>query len=156
MIKSISVTFRVLVCLMLNFTQGIAGELAGYRVGESVQLKINDSFWQDCVVSENPPEGIMRVNCTEFREPSPGTYSRAGGTYIVYGASELRRPGAAATSSVQNVRPDVVASSPTDPSPGQVSASSRLAEASDLRIGEYACYGSGGTILWGVWSKGLA
>ena len=71
---------------------------SAYKLGDPVELKITDGIWQSCAVSENPPGGTMRVMCEEYVEPAPGTYTRAGGRYIVYGQSDLRhRPAIAAT-----------------------------------------------------------
>ena len=60
-----------------------------YKVGDRVELKINAAMWQKGVVSENPPEGLLRVRCEEYKDPS-GTYTRAGGVYIVYSKSDIR------------------------------------------------------------------
>jgi hypothetical protein len=54
-----------------------------YKVGDQVELHITGNFWQKCVVTENTPESVMKGRCEEFVEPPPGTYSRAGGVYIL-------------------------------------------------------------------------
>lgn len=54
-----------------------------YRVGDAVELQITGDLWQRCVVSENAAGSVMRGRCEEFVEPAPGTYRRAGGTYIL-------------------------------------------------------------------------
>lgn len=66
---------------------------SAYKVGDAIEMKITDGMWQKGVVTENPPEGMMRVLLEEFVQ---GTYRRAGGVYIVYGASDIRRAGAGA------------------------------------------------------------
>jgi hypothetical protein len=58
-------------------------------VGDKVELKINEGMWQKGVVSENPPEGMLRVKCEEYVDPS-GSYTRAGGVYMVHGKGDIR------------------------------------------------------------------
>lgn len=55
-----------------------------YKVGDQVELHINGSLWQRCVVTENNADSVMRGRCEEFVEAPPGTYTRAGGVYILY------------------------------------------------------------------------
>ena len=140
---------------------------SAYQLGDAVELKITDSIWQKCTVSENPPGGIMRVSCEEYVEAPPSTYSRAGGTYIVYGKSDLRWPGS------DSAPPSSEARSPSTSSPSPVAgtplASDSLtaqnaskpggapnAAGSGLRVGQYACYGSGSQILAGLGFEVLA
>lgn len=125
--------------VLLSCDSGVAQDdwQSAYQVGEAVELKINDVNWQQCTVSENPPGGTMRADCEEYVEPLSG-YSRAGGVYIVYGPTDLRRPGDMAA-------PAASPAPEPPPSAGETSASS----SGGLRIGEYACYGSGGQILAG-------
>jgi hypothetical protein len=54
-----------------------------YKVGDPVELHITGNFWQKCVVTENTPGSVMKGRCEEFVEPPPGTYTRAGGVYIL-------------------------------------------------------------------------
>ncbi|MBP9946702.1 MAG: hypothetical protein KBH14_09920 [Vicinamibacteria bacterium] len=69
-----------------------------YRVGDRVELHISGAHWQQCVVTENTPGGLMRGRCDEYVERAPGTYRRAGGIYILY-KGDLRPYGTAAPSS---------------------------------------------------------
>ena len=115
---------------------------AGFRVGQQVQFSVseNPADFQPCVVSENPPGGLMRVKCQAFKH-------WAAGTYIVYGPKNLRMAGAAA-----QVRPAAPARAPAaavrqTPAPA--------ARGGGLKVGEYACYGSGSRILAGAGFKVL-
>ena len=132
---------------------------SAYQLGDSVELKITDGIWQTCVVSENPPGGMLRVMCEEYVESAPGTYTRAGGTYIVYGRSDLRRAGSAAAAPA--TRPPAVATR-AESKPGKATKpATRPAPATPapaparggLTAGEYACYGNGGQILAGLGFK---
>jgi hypothetical protein len=60
-----------------------------YKVGDKVELKINEAMWQKGIVSENPPEGMLRVKCEEYIDPS-SSYRRAGGVYMVYSKVDIR------------------------------------------------------------------
>lgn len=152
--------------LALAITAALLGNAAAgsewqtaYQKGDAVHLKITDTLWQECTVSENTPGGLLRVMCKEFVEPHPGTYSRAGGTYIVYGKDDLRRPGSAATT-VPRTQPARIQRPPTGTGNLRVTkpaaASVPIAASDGLRLGEYACYGSGGRILAGFGFKVLA
>ncbi len=136
---------------------------AAYRKGDAVQLKITDTLWQECTVSENAPGGLLRVMCKEYIEPRPGTYSRAGGVYIAYGKDELRRPGSVSTSAAGNSpakaeRQSIATGNPgvSRPAGAPVPAAAPAPASGSLRVGEYACYGSGGRILAGFGFKVLA
>lgn len=130
-----------------------------YQKGDAVQLKITDTIWQECTVSENTPGGLLRVMCKEYIEPRPGTYSRAGGTYIAYGKGDLRRLGSASASVAVNQprrteRQSIETGNRGNSKPVGVLAQSAVN--GSLRLGEYACYGSGGRILAGFGFKVLA
>lgn len=132
---------------------------AGYRKGDTVQLKITDIFWQECTVSENPPGGLLRVMCKECIEPPSGKYSRAGRAYIAYGKDDLRRPGSASTSIAGNQSARTERQSLETGNLGVSKPVGTLAPSAvsgSLRLGEYACYGSGGRILDGFGFKVLA
>jgi len=167
----------IVMAVSLSGTEGKAQEdwQSAYELGDAIELKITDSIWQDCAVSENPPGGTMRVMCEEYVEPAPGTYRRAGGRYIVYGESDVRRPGVdpaapaavalpapavAAAPAVRSAPATAAASNPpavakvVDPKP--VAVASPDAPATGLRVGEYACYGSSGRILAGFGFKVLS
>lgn len=74
-----------------------------YRVGDRVELHISGAHWQQCVVTENSPGGLLRGRCEEYVEPAPGTYRRAGGVYIFYKGDV--RPYAKAASSSGRAKP---------------------------------------------------
>jgi hypothetical protein len=61
-----------------------------YKVGDRVELKINDAMWQKCTLVGNSPGSAMRLDCEEYVEPSPGTYSRAGGVYTNTSKNDIR------------------------------------------------------------------
>ncbi len=148
------------------------------KSGRGGRSSSTDSIWQDCTVSEKG-DGMLRVMCEEYVEPAPGTYTRAGGRYIVYGASDLRRPGSvpappeaggpSAPSGSAGEKPAVgtpagsppppVVSKSTGPRPtGAPKATPGAAPkgaGGGLTVGEYACYGSGGQILAGFGFKAL-
>lgn len=67
-----------------------------YKVGDRVELKINDAMWQKCTVVGNSPVSAMRLDCEEYVEPAPGTYSRAGGIYTNTSRNDIRPLGKAA------------------------------------------------------------
>lgn len=54
-----------------------------YRIGDRIELHIAGPHWQRCTVTENAPDSLMRGMCEEYVEAAPGTYRRAGGTYIL-------------------------------------------------------------------------
>lgn len=54
-----------------------------YKVGDRVELHINGDLWQQCVVTENAPNSVMKGRCEELVQAPPGTYRRAGGIYIL-------------------------------------------------------------------------
>lgn len=54
-----------------------------YQVGDRVELQINGDLWQQCVVTENAPNSVMKGRCEELVQAPPGTYRRAGGIYIL-------------------------------------------------------------------------
>lgn len=93
-----------------------------YRVGDRVELHISGAHWQQCVVTENTPGGLMRGRCEEYVEPSPGTYRRAGGIYILY-KGDVRPHGGGAPSSGSltpaPVRPRGNPRAPLEPGPSE-------------------------------------
>jgi hypothetical protein len=66
-----------------------------YKVGDRVELKINDTMWQKCKVVGNNPASAMRLECEEYVEPPPGTYRRAGGVYTNTSKNDIRKEAAA-------------------------------------------------------------
>lgn len=106
--------FHWIVAPLLCLVMAVAGWAQedwqrAYQVGDAVELYINTGMWQKGVVVENPPGGLLRVQCEEFVS---GGYTRAGGVYIVYGKNDVRKAGGARQSPSQ--RP-----SATRPEPGQ-------------------------------------
>lgn len=61
-----------------------------YQVGDLIGLKITDEMWQNGIVVENSPGAMMTVELEEFVR---GSYRRAGGAYLVYGKSDIRKRG---------------------------------------------------------------
>jgi hypothetical protein len=74
-----------------------------YKVGDKVELHITGNFWQKCVVTENNPDSVMKGRCEEFVEPPPGTYTRAGGVYIL--SKSDTRPARAPSTAAASPRP---------------------------------------------------
>lgn len=68
---------------------------AQYKVGDQVELEINNTMWQKCKVVGNSPNTVMRLDCEEYVEPRPGTYRRAGGIYINSSQKDIRPVGKA-------------------------------------------------------------
>ncbi len=62
-----------------------------FQEGDLIEYKITDDLWQKGVVIDNVPGSVMHVELKEFVQ---GSYQRAGGNYIVYGKSDIRKPGA--------------------------------------------------------------
>ena len=55
-----------------------------YKVGERVEVKISSTYgWETCTVTENPPQGLMRVKC-EARNGRPA------GVFVVYDKQDVR------------------------------------------------------------------
>lgn len=120
-----------------------------YKVGQKVMFSISGSpgDFQPCVVTENHPDSVMRVRCGAFRNWSAGTY-------IAYGASYVRPGGAAQPQPTPaNPKPPRVAAKPASP---RAAAPTPAAAGGGLKVGEYACYGSGGRIMIGLGFKVLA
>lgn len=115
-------------------TRGPGGGLAGgskgstFAVGDQVEIEASN-HWVPCVVSENQPGSIMRVRCS----PYPAL-SRVAGEYIV----DRDNPAAVRRATGR------IGLQPTAPPTPRV-----VPGPAGLRVGEYACYGSGGRILFG-------
>ncbi|MBL8112155.1 MAG: hypothetical protein JNK60_04680 [Acidobacteria bacterium] len=63
-----------------------------YKVGDRVELQITGDLWQQCVVTENSPNSVMKGRCEGLVAPPPSTYRRAGGVYIL-SKSDTRKAG---------------------------------------------------------------
>jgi hypothetical protein len=106
----------------------------GFAVGDRVEIEAS-GHWVPCVVAENHPDAIMRVSCEEYP-----ALSRAAGVYTV----DRDNPRA-----VRKATGKVGKSTTPAPTPR------RAAGPAGLKVGEYACYGSGGRILAGLGFKVL-
>lgn len=106
-----------------------------FKAGDKIQFSISGKATdlQTCTVTENDPQAVMRVKCDAFKQWKAGTY-------IVYSESNVRP-----TKTKQAIEDS---NKKTTKQPG--SSSSRL------KVGEYACYGSGGRIMIGLGFKVLA
>jgi len=104
-----------------------------FAVGDKIQFTISGKAadLQTCAVAENSPQAVMRVKCNDFRQWEAGTY-------IVH--------------SEANLKPTNTESANQNGQPTKPPASS----GKGLKIGEYACYGSGGRIMIGLGFKVLA
>ncbi|MGI8543198.1 MAG: hypothetical protein ACR2MD_06915 [Aridibacter sp.] len=109
---------------------------SGFKVGDKIKFSISEKAedFQTCTVTENDPQFVMRVECDDFK------YWEAG-VYIVYSESNLK------SSKTQPTNGNGRNNTP----PKQTGSSS-----SGLKVGEYACYGSGGRIMAGLGFKVLS
>jgi hypothetical protein len=112
-----------------------------YQVGQRVSFTISGrpADAQTCTVVENGEGSVMRVRCDKFK-----TWS--AGTYIVYDAENIRRLGAGGIG-----RPAPRASQATGRAAPRTAAPAGTG--GTLKLGEYACYGSGGRIMIGLGFK---
>jgi hypothetical protein len=117
--------------------QGSAGPAApgpgGFTVGDKVEIEAS-GHWVPCVVAENHPDAIMRVRCEEYP-----ALSRAAGVYTVDRDPRSVRKATGKIGKIPTPAPT------PRPVPGPAG----------LKIGEYACYGSGGRIMLGLGFKVL-
>lgn len=104
-----------------------------FKIGDKIQFSISGKATdlQTCTVSENDPQAVMRVKCNAIKQWKAGTY-------IVHSESNLKPT---------KTKPDNQNSEPTKPTGSS---------GSGLKVGEYACYGSGGRIMIGLGFKVLA
>ena len=111
------------------------GQAQTFQVGDRVELEASGR-WVPCVVTEPGPE-IVRARCEEYP-----ALSRAAGVYIAQNApSSIRRAGATAAAQAKG------------PAPKAAPAKAPAGQGGALRVGEYACYGSGGRIMIGLGFK---
>ncbi|HEX8411419.1 MAG TPA: hypothetical protein VF883_21350 [Thermoanaerobaculia bacterium] len=106
-----------------------------FAVGEKVEIEASN-HWVPCVVSENQPPSIMRVQCEEY--PS---LSRAAGVYPV----DRDNPSAVRHATGQ-----------TGPIAAAPPKRQQAAGPAGLKVAEYACYGSGGRPMAGLGFKVLS
>jgi hypothetical protein len=110
-----------------------------FQVGQEVQFSVSEraADMQTCIVTENEPDQMMRVRCKAFKQ-------WAARVYIVYGKGNLGGGPTAAKTSLNA------------PQAAQPKAAARTPEANNaqpggsLKVGEYACYGSGGRAMIGL------
>lgn len=113
---------------------------SGYAVGDRVNFTVSEraSDLQPCTVVEADPDYGLRVQCQAFKH-------WGAGKYIVYhpnniGGAPAQAPAAAPTPAALAAAPQT----PRRPPP---------AGSGPLKPGEYACYGTGGTLLIGMGFK---
>ena len=106
-----------------------------FAIGDRVEIEASN-HWVPCVVSENQPPSVMRVQCEEY--PS---LSRGAGAYTV----DRDNP-----SAVRH------ATGETGPIPAPPPPPRQVAGPAGLKVGEYACYGSGGRLMIGLGFKVLS
>jgi len=122
---------------------------SNYKVGDRVMFSVSErkEDLQPCVVVETHPQSGLRVQCEAFKH-------WGAGTYIVYHQNNLggapdqaQRPtGAAGPATAPVPAPAPAPTPPAAPPPA-------AAGTGPLKPGEYACYGSGGTLLIGLGFK---
>ena len=107
-----------------------------FKVGDKIQFSISEKAadFQTCTVTENDPQAVMRVRCKAFKQWKAGSY-------IVYSESNVR---------LTKTEPTNKNDQTTKPTKQTDSSSS------GLKVGEYACYGSGGRIMIGLGFKVLS
>jgi hypothetical protein len=109
---------------------------SGYSVGDKVYFSVSgkSADFQPCVVAENKPEEVMRVKCNAFRD-------WVAGVYIVHSEGTLRRepPGL-----------------DDETTPASRPKQKNTGNSTGLKIGEYACTGSGGRMMIGLGFKVLS
>ncbi len=100
-----------------------------FKPGDKLQFSISGKAadLQTCTVSENGPEVVMRVKCAAFKQWK-------GGEYIVHSEGNLKPAATLPANQTVPVKPT---------------------GSSGLKLGEYACYGSGGRIMIGLGFKVL-
>jgi hypothetical protein len=109
---------------------------SGYEIGDKIRVTFSEKpeDFQNCVVTENEPESVLRVKCGDFKHWKAGVY-------IVHSEANLTA-GNTNSNAVNN---------PKNAPPKQTSGNS-----SGLKIGEYACTGSGGRMMIGLGFKVLS
>lgn len=111
----------------------------GFAVGDKVELEASN-HWVPCVVAENAAASLMRVRCEAYPK-----LSRDAGVYMV----DRDNPAAVRKAGTAPGRP-------VSPPATKAAPPAKTATKTGLRLGEYACYGSGGRIMAGLGFKVLA
>jgi hypothetical protein len=117
-------------------------EAQSYSVGETVEMHIGSGpLWRPCTVIRNvETEPVMRLRCPVYKTAD---YFQGAGEYVVerrFDSVRKLRSGAPSRSTTAPARP-------TTPPKGQAGGS--------LKVGEYACYGSGSRVMAGLGFKVL-
>jgi len=115
---------------------------AGYAIGDKVMFSVSErkDDLQPCTVVEAHPDYGLRVQCQAFKH-------WAAGKYIVYNQNNLGgAPDPAPPTAGAGPKPAPAA----DP---RATPPAATAGTGPLKPGEYACYGSGGTLLIGLGFK---
>lgn len=109
---------------------------SGYQVGDKIQVTISEEpeDFQTCTVTENDPQFVMRVECDDFKHWEAGVY-------IIHSEANLKSSKTHST----------IGNNQNNTPPKQKGGNS-----SGLKVGEYACYGSGGRIMAGLGFKVLS
>jgi hypothetical protein len=119
---------------LLGAAAGTAFGQQAFSVGEAVEIEAS-KHWVPCVVTQPGPQ-VVRVNCSAYP-----ALSRAAGSYIAQNdpASIRKATGAVGLAPAPKAAPKAAA-----------------AQSAGLKVGEYACYGSGGRPMIGLGFKVLA
>ena len=103
-----------------------------FSIGDRVEIEASN-HWVPCVVVENHPDAIMRVRCEAYP-----ALSRGEGVYTVDRDNPAAVRHATGQTGTVVTAPAAPSTREQDPTPA------------GLKLGEYACYGSGGRILAGL------
>ena len=128
----VSATAAALAAAGLTGLAGTAAAQQAFSIGQAVEIEAS-KHWVPCIVAEPGPQ-VVRVRCTAYP-----ALSRAEGVYIAQNAPSSIRSATGRTGPA--------ATPPTSRPAAPATAG--------LRIGEYACYGSGGRPMIGLGFKVL-
>jgi hypothetical protein len=112
-----------------------------FEVGDKIQFSISgrSADFQTCTVVENDPDRVMRVKCDAFKQWEAGTY-------IVHAKYYVR---------TKNDGPNRKEPEPAFNKDNPNKGNPNNQAPAGLKVGEYACYGSGGRIMIGLGFKVL-
>lgn len=123
--------------LGLLFAAAAPASAQSFAVGETVEMHIGAGpLWRPCTVIRNEPRGpVMRLRCPQYKTPD---YFQGAGEYVVERRFDsVRKAGSGGGAAAPGAARPVAAPAPA----GGGGA---------LKVGEYACYGSGGRIMAGL------
>jgi len=126
--------------LVLSLASTAAAQ--SYSIGETVEMHIGAGpRWRPCAVIRNEPnEPVMRLKCPVYKTPD---YFQGAGEYVIERrADSVRKVGLAGAAA-------------SAPAPRPTSQGAPASGGGALKVGEYACYGSGGLIMAGLGFKVL-